>query len=505
MGTIEHSTSGYATIEKKEKQPTTENELFKRIANDARFFLESFCSVKGFTGGLVPFIFNAAQVDYYNRVWLGRVGRDIMVKSRKWGFTTERVGLGLHGAAYTEGRIFRIVSQRADTSYEINKTVKLLYDSAFKRLRDLGLDPEYFLPRRQFDNRKEYFFPDTQSAVIVDTARSRSVGQSDRSDDLYITEYSEWDDAEDRRAALDGSVPVGDGTRITIDFNAKGIGNDAYVQYQAAKRTESEDWNGFKALFYGTNECPDLYTPEFLSEKRRSLRDKFPQVYPSNDEEVWLQDSAAVFDWEDLQACTGREYYCESHKREEYIGCEFFHGVDTAPSADTKADWQVMKSFALVDGVLVEALPPIRTRIPEDVFAGMVHDRTIQLPGVVVVERNIGMAVMQKLKELGTQNLFKYRDPVNKDKYRVGFVTTLPSKRMMIADMQSLLRDGAISLVSENGIHEMRQFEWKDDPETKGAGAPKMKGSYDDECMAAMLAVQGMKRMPKPAKAHYKQ
>ena len=485
-----------------ETWPTSEKRLYERILIDPRFFLENFTLVKGFSGQLVPFVFNVAQVDYYNRVWLGRVWRDIMVKARKWGFTTERVGLGLHQSLYSEGRVFRVVSQRSETSYEINKTIKLLYDSAFRRFRDMGLDPEFYLPRRKYDNRREYFFPDTQSAVIVDTARGRGVGQSDRSDDLYITEYSEWDDAEDKRAALDGSVPVGAGTRITIDFNAKGIGNDAYVQYQAAKRTGSEDWNGFTPLFYGVNECPDLYTPEFLEQKRRSLRAKYPQVYPSNDEEVWLQDSAAVFDWSDLLNCAGKEYYCETHSREEYLGCEFFHGVDTATGFEG-GDWQVMKSFALVDGVLVEALPPIRTRIPEDVFAGRVHDRTRQLPGVVVVERNMGGAVLQRLKELGTTDLFRSKDPISKGKYKLGFQTTLASKRTMIADFQGLLRDGAISLVSENGIHELRQFEWKDGSEL--AGAPDMKDAHDDEAMAAMLAVQGMKRQPKQAKAYYKQ
>lgn len=413
------------------------------------------------------------------------------------------MGLGLHGSLYSEGRIFRIVSQRSETSYELNKTVKLLYDSAWRELQRRGLDPDYYLPQRKFDNRREYFFPDTQSAVIVDTARGRGVGQSDRSDDLYITEYSEWDDAEDKRAALVGSVPVGAGTRISIDFNAKGIGNDAYVQYQAAKRKGQEDWNGFEALFYGTTQCPDIYDHDELARRRREINDekKFKAVYPSNDEEVWQQDNSAVFDWDNLCAAKGEAFYCEKVPRVEYLRHEFYHGVDTAPGQET-GDWEVMKSFAFVDGKLVEALPPIRTRCPEYQFAHMVDERARLLPGTVVVERNMGGAVLSKLKELETPGLFRYRDPIDKGKMKLGFNTTLVSKRRMIDDLKRILAAGEIELVSTNGITELRQFEWKDGHEL--AGAPDVANHYDDEAMATMLAVQGLRHKHEPARGGFR-
>lgn len=471
------------------------------MRDDAQFFLEGFTAVKGFSGLILPFMFNHPQLDYYRRIWCGDLRRDIMVKSRKWGFTTLRVGLGLHGAMYCEGRVFRIVSQRAETGYEINKTVKLLYDSAHRNLTKRGFDPDYYLPRRKYDNRREYFFPDTQSAVIVDTARGSGVGQSDRSDDLYITEYSDWDNAEDKRAALVGSVPVGDRTRITIDFNAHGIGNDAYVQYQAAKRVGQEDWNGFHALFYGVPQCSDLYDADFLAERRKILGARFAEVYPANDEEVWLKADDAVFDWDDIRACQGKAFYCDAVPEKEYLQCEFYHGVDTA-TGKRDGDFQVMKSFALVGGALVEALPPVRTRVPEDVFAKMVHDRAVKYPGPVTVERNVGTAVLVKLKEYGTPNVVRFRDPVTKHNSQPGFQMTYPSKRMCISDLANMLRERSIVLVSPNGINELRTFEWKDNQ--SAAGAPELKDAHDDEAMATMLAIQGLKQKPGQARAGYR-
>ena len=68
----------------------------------------------------------------------------------------------------------------------------------------------------------------------------------------------------------------------------------------------------------------------------------------------------------------------------------------------------------------------------------------------------------------------------------------------MIKDLQQSLRDGEIILVSDNGRTELRQYEWKPDRENtdtqKLAGAPQ--GKHDDEAMATMLALQGLKQKP---------
>jgi hypothetical protein len=189
-----------------------------------------------------------------------------------------------------------------------------------------------------------------------------------------------------------GSIPAGVHGRVTIDFNApvdkNPIGTDAYDMYQKAKRPHTDpEWNGYTPIFFSVDDYPTHYTAEFLKEQERDLGDKFRAVYPRNDEEMWIQSAAAVFNWDHLQACVGVRYLQDALKREEYIGCEFFHGVDTATGSET-GDWAVMTSWALKEGVLCEVAPPIRERLPEDVFARMVDTRAREFPGVVV--RNWG-------------------------------------------------------------------------------------------------------------------
>ena len=292
-----NSSRASKTKKKPEKEPTTEAELFSRIVHNARFFLERCTEVLDSSSkGLVPFLFNAFQDAYYERVWMRDIKRDVLPKPRKWGFSTQRVGLGLHGCMYTEGRWCRVVAHKEKTALELNRTTKRFYESAQRHFVKLGLDPDYFLPRLKFDNKREYYFPDIDSAIIFDTARGAGIGQSDRSDDLYLTEYSTWPDAEDKRGALVSSLPIGGEGRATIDFNADGIGNDAYVQYQLAKKKGQDDWNGYEPVFFGINDFPGVYSEVFLDGQRKELGKFFVQWYPSNDREMFLRSEAAVFE-----------------------------------------------------------------------------------------------------------------------------------------------------------------------------------------------------------------
>ncbi|MCK4960825.1 MAG: hypothetical protein KAT00_15535, partial [Planctomycetes bacterium] len=363
-----------------------------------------------------------------------------------------------HDAQFSKGRIFRIVAHKLNTAIELKEGINLLHESAVKFFEGLGEDPYYYLQRLKFDNRNEYSFADNKSAVIVDTASGAGVGQSYRSDDLYLTEYSDWANAENSYNGLIGSMPLDHPfTRITIDFNAHGIGNDAYRKFQAAKRGE----NGYTKCFYGVLDCPEIYPPEKLAQKKLDLGRQYGAVFPATEDEMWIWDDEAVFDYGDIQDCARDVYYRDRPLKKSV---EYFHGVDTA-TGQKDGDWQVMKGFALVDGKLVEAYPPIRVREPEDVFARRVDKYARLFKGTVVVERNVGGAVITVLKEKGTPGLFRHksRDKTGGEKRQIGFPMTYPAKRTMISEFSQMLRRREIELVSENGREELRIFEWKQD------------------------------------------
>jgi hypothetical protein len=351
-------------------------------------------------------------------------------------------------------------------------------------------DPWYYLPKPTKDNDGELYLGGVESHVLIDTAGGKGVGQADRNDDLYLTEYAEWEHAEDVYQGLVGSVPM-DGGRITIDFNAKGTGNDAYSKYMDAKlkETEPDKWNGYTAIFKGTDDVgTEWYAPGFLEAQKRDLRERFPAVYPRNDEEMWLHNDLAVFRWDDLQDCT-REAYIPNCQR-------FLHGVDTATGMPD-GDWQVCVTLGWDGSGWVEVCEPLRMRVPEDVFAELVDTRLRQYPGAGVVEANVGSAVLVRLRELATPGLYHHihRDKDGTQRAKLGFQTTYASKRVMITDMQRHLAEGTVGLVTPELVKELREFEWNttaDGKEAPGlASAPDRKGAHDDLAMAAMLALQG--------------
>jgi hypothetical protein len=269
------------------------------------------------------------------------------------------------------------------------------------------------------------------------------------------------------------------------------MGTDCYVVWSSAQ-ANGEDWNGFAPFFIGVLDLPDLYTPEFLQAKQKEMRERYPLSYPETPEDLLKQRDRCVFRLDDIQNCTHTDYA---------KGCTgFLHGVDTATGMHD-GDWQVCITLGWDGQRWVEVCPPIRERIPEDVFAEHIDARVRQYPGTCVVEANVGSAVLTRLRELQTPGLYKHKhkDKDGKQVRKLGFTTTYASKRVMISEMRQHLAEGTVGLVTPELIAEARDFEWKahqngsEYEQGRGplAGAPDRKGAHDDCIMAAMLALQG--------------
>ena len=490
--------------------PASREELRERIIEDPVFFLETCCLVRDYRGrGLVPFVLNRPQRRYVEEIWLAHPTRDIVGKSRKWGFTTLRAGLALHEVLFRVGRSARLVAQRRETALEVAKTVRLLFESA-RAFFELAREPwRYYLPEATSESVFGYEFAGLRSSIRVDTASGRGVGRSDRYDDVYCIEFSEWEasTAEESLNNLLTSQPAGsESCRFTVDFNARtnwashhcfGVWTNAWK--------DGDDWNGFTPFFSGTGDLPEIYTREFLAERLRVLGAKrFRLDYPERPEDLLVQRDQCVFDGDLVDqalARSGGRYLVDVLGG---IPQRVIHGVDTATGL-SDGDWQVCVSFGWHDGMWWELCEPIRCKVPEDVFAERVDERARRFPGITVVERNVGSAVLTRLRELGTPRLYrhKHRDRTGKQRRQLGFPTTYATKRAMIAGFDRMLREGSIALVTPGLAEEIREFEWKTDREGKEshglAGAPDRAGAHDDMVMAAMLALEGQNYEYQPA------
>lgn len=360
------------------------------------------------------------------------------------------------------------------------------------------------MPRLTSDSMLGYRFHHG-SEIHVDTAGGKGVGQADRNDDLYLTEYADWERAEDAFARLSGSLPLASPyNRLTVDFNAHSgwMGTDAYTLWINANKPEHDpDWNGFVPFFAGVLDVPEYYSAETLADQRRAMGERYALSYPEKPEDMYLQRDRCVHRLDDIAASlarTGGRYLLEVNPG--WRG-ECIHGVDTATGSED-GDYQACVSFGWEDGMWWELCPPIHARIPEDIFAGEVDQRVRRFGGTCVVERNVGSAVLLRLRELDTPGIYKHKERTKDGKQRrqPGFPTTYASKRQMISEGDKALREGSLGLVSANVRAEWGDVEWKlddDGREERGlAGAPERKGAHDDLWMASLLALQGVNYQP---------
>lgn len=415
---------------------------------------------------------------------------------------------------YRSGRTARIIAHKQVTSVDIAKNIlRVLYETAVQFCHDIGEDPWYYLPKNTSDRQDGFDFKSIRSDIRVETASGRGVGRSDRIDDAYCVELADWEHstAEESLNNIITSQPPGAACRLTVDFNANEnwLSSHAYTVWDEARKEHTDaDWNGFTWFFSGTDDFPELYTPELLAERRRVLSpNRFSTDYPRTPDDLYVQRDIAVHDAQLVDAAvsrTGGRYLCDVLTAGQLQGLRVVHGVDTATGSPEPGDWQACVSFGWHDGMWWELCPPIHTRIPEDVFAGQVDARIRAYGGTAVVERNVGSAVLQKLRELNTPGLYRHRhrDRLGKQYRQLAFPVGRGSKRAMIADGNEMLAAGEIGLVTLEVVKEWRDVEWKqrdDGSEGPGlAGAPNRKSAHDDLWMACLLARQGVDSDPGP-------
>lgn len=400
---------------------------------------------------------------------------------------------------YTPGRRGRIVAHKQETSNELNQILKTLYESAWGYFKEIEQEPGYFMPVPTGDTVYGYNFGGIKSSIRFDTASGKGVGQAERNDELYLTEYSDWERAADTFAGLIGSQPPGNpDNRITIDFNAHGTGSDAYTKWTNANKAHDDpEWNGFYSFFAGVLDLPEYYTAQFLQEREQALGRLFASVYPRTADEMWVQGNLCVHNAGDVERCRVDRYLCEYLSAAQIQALDVLHGVDTA-TGKADGDWQTCVTLAWHDNRWQEVCEPLRMRVPEDMFGERVDQQVRKYGGVCVVERNVGSAVITRLRELGTPGLYRHkqRDKSGHHRREIGLPVGYANKRQQIAQLDRMFREGAVGLKTPELIRECVEVEWKetqDGNEARGlAGNPDREGAHDDLWDALRIAFEGI-------------
>ena len=209
---------------------------------------------------VIPFLLNAAQVDY----WDHRTLRDIILKPRQLGFTTVICGLFFADTLLRPNTTSVIVAHDTDSSEKIFRIVQLFWERLPEEERRRVGPP-------RFSNRREFLWPKINSQFYVGTAGALTFGRGQTISNLHCSEFAFWPKPEEALIALTEAVPA-DG-RVVIESTANGMGNYFHDLWVAARNEE----NGFATHLYLWFESPE-YVLDVTEEEARLWSGQLKQM-----------------------------------------------------------------------------------------------------------------------------------------------------------------------------------------------------------------------------------
>lgn len=492
---------------------------------DPRRWIEENLWLRSKDQRMVPFRLWPAQAHWYER----RSRWDIILKARQLGFTSVIDGCFFADAVLRPNTTSVIVAHDLDSSEKIFATVRGFWERLPEGERERIGEPRYL-------TKRDLYWPSLNSRFWVATAGSAASGRGHTVDNLHCSEFAYWPDPERALAGLTEAVPVSG--RIVIESTANGIGNPFHDLWTQAKQGD----NPYRPHFYAwwwdqgyrlQGEPLGAFSDEeqqlkdawgldddqlrWRREKRKQLRDRFPQEYPENDGHCFLASGRCCFEMAPLldaraRIATEPEPQPISHLtdkdgsslavsparllvwrtpeqgREYVIGADVGEGLAHGdPSAACVLDKETGEQVAELHG-----------RIAPGRFARLLAalGRLYRQAELGVERNNHGYTTLEALHSaLHYSPLYRYRryDQSGQGSELLGWPTTAQTKPVMIDDLAEALAEGHLLVHSAGLIDECLTF-----VTTDTGSREAQPGKHDDRVMAAAIAWQVRKR-PRPS------
>jgi hypothetical protein len=491
------------------------------LRSDPRRWIEANLWLRSKDQRMVPFRLWPAQAHWYER----RSRWDIILKARQLGFTSVIDGCFFADAMLRPHTTSVIIAHDLDSAEKIFVTVRGFWERLPEEERNRIGEPRYL-------TRRELFWPSLNSRFWVGTAGSVASGRGHTIHNLHCSEFAYWPDPERVLAGLTEAVPLSG--RIVIESTANGMGNPFHDLWTQAKQGE----NSYRPHFYpwwwdqgyrlqgeplGTLSDEEQQLKDawglnddqlrWRREKRRQLRDRFPQEYPENDGHCFLASGRCCFEMTALLAARARI------------------AAEPEPEAISHLSEAEGQSLALAPGHLLVWRPPEQGReyvIGADIGEGLAHgdpsaacvldretgEQVAELHGRIAPGRFArllaGLGRLYREAELGVERnnhgyttlealhstlnyvpLYRHRryDQSGSGGEVLGWPTNAQSKPVMIDDLAEAVAEGHLLVHSEGLVDECLTF-----ITTDSGSREAQPGKHDDRVIAAAIAWQVRKR-----------
>lgn len=474
-------------------------------------------------GKTVVFKPNAVQWvlfhDYEQLLKTGEGIRYRILKARQMGCTTFHCIYYTDDIIWTPGLTAAIIAHKKEPLEKIFEIVKRAYEKICL--------PEALKPKADTENVRELSFKELDSRIYVSLAvRSGTVHR------LHVSERAYIPDPIELKTGSYQSVPV-NGV-ITEETTAKDMG-EFYQAWDKGTGWSKRFLSWLLHEEYQLDNAPNFWFPEHdkyleeigATEKQKNWWmkkyaeldadiksdeliegiDLMKREYPACAEEAFVSNSNTVFknyDWIIEKPC--RKIDVQSLQsgwleintksnltlwKEAVPGVGYSMGVDVSEGL-AKGDYSCI--YVLNNQLLrVEAV--WHGRIDPDVLAKIVFVLGIYYNEAYIgVERNNhGITVIDHLKH-EYQHLYRqrvYEGRIDKQTEKIGWVTTLKTKPLMINDLKKLIRDEELEIHDAEIKKEFNTYVSDDAGRTNA-----LSGNYDDRIMALAIAYQVYKKHP---------
>lgn len=451
------------------------------LLKDPKYYLESFCKIKGKDPGFIAFILNEAQKDLFNTL---RTNNRIMIlKARQMGFSTAAVGWIYHKTITTPGTNSAIIGYNADLTKELLDKVKDFYAST----------PIAMRPTIQYNSKTEISFPKIKSKIII-LPSTDNVGRGYTFHNVLLTELALWDNAEEKMTAITNACAAT--AKIIIESTPKGAGNLYH-------RMWSDEKNGYAKKEYGWWWG---YTEEEIEVKRRENDPmKFAEEYGLE----FLATGRPVFDQNGVSRQRknilrvgdlvthrdGSQTLVREEKgwivfKDPVVKGIYVGGVDTSEGV-TGGDYSVT---TILDRLTGEEVAFYRGLIAPDKFGAVLDKmgRHYNNALMVVEANNHGLVVLTDLKRLLYPSIYfrptKFDAISSSWSDKLGWKTTVMTRPILIDDLNQYIREGHLTIHSKDTCDEMTVFVY----DRSNAMVPQ-EGFHDDCIFALGVALQGFK------------
>lgn len=476
-------------------------------------FCRTLVYIRDKSGNLVRLNHNSIQ----RRYWKACTNRDIILKFRQPGFSTLISADQFHRACTTPGFRGVTIAHEKEATSRLQARINLMY-------REMKTKPT-----ARYNSTKELTFEALDSTLYIGTAGGRAFGRGDTVHYAHCSEVAFWPDATTLLNGLTEAVPL-DGL-IRLESTPNGFnefyqlcrdaraGNSPYVlhffpwfihpEYRLPAECDERDYTDDernlieKAALYDVRIVPEQIT--WRRAKQKTLKDKFLQEYPEDEQTCFLASGAPRFDVQRLnRALTyaqGASVYSSERIGDTTLRLDVWETPQPsklycigADSAEGKAagdgnsacvlDWHTGAKVAALSG----RCSPFR-------FAEALDDLGRLYNGAcIAVELNHpGPAVVAKLVERNYPNLY-YAPEADEPGWR----TTSATRPVMVDDLDEFIDSSSVEAFPDaDEIGELMSF-------VVGASgkAQASTGAHDDRVIARAIALQVRQHVapPRPRK-----